>query len=94
MGLETPPHIRLQAQIVHLLTNNSSVLEFIRNIDDTYSSVVLFSHNNSCSFLTAELGGDYIHVPTCGIIIFDFDVSLWSQISNGKLNHYFPKSYR
>ena len=71
-----------------------NVLEFIRNIDDAYSSVVLFSHNNSCSFLTAELGGEYIHVPTCGIIIFDFDVSLWSQISNGKLNHYFPKSYR
>ena len=71
-----------------------SVLEFIRNIDDVYSSVMLFSHNNSCSFLTAELGGDYKHVPTCGIIIFDFDVSLWSQISNGKLNHYFPKSYR
>ena len=70
------------------------VLEFIRNIDDDYSSVVLFSHNNSCSFLTAELGGEYKHVPTCGIIIFDFDVSLWSQISNGKLNHYFPKSYR
>ena len=71
-----------------------NVLEFIRNIDDVYSSVMLFSHNNSCSFLTAELGGDYKHVPTCGIIIFDFDVSLWSQISNGKLNHYFPKSYR
>lgn len=30
MGLEAPPHIRLQAQIVHLLTNNSSVLEFLR----------------------------------------------------------------
>ena len=71
-----------------------NVLEFIRNIDDAYSSVMLFSHNNSCSFLTAELGGEYKHVPTCGIIIFDFDVSLWSQISNGKLNHYFPKSYR
>ena len=71
-----------------------NVLEFIRNIDDAYSSVMLFSHNNSCSFLTAELGDDYKHVPTCGIIIFDFDVSLWNQISNGKLNHYFPKSYR
>ena len=31
------------------------VLEFIRNIDDAYSSVVLFSHNNSCSFLTCLL---------------------------------------
>ncbi len=71
-----------------------NVLNFIKNIDDKYSNVLLFSHNNSCSFLTAELANDYKHVPTCGIIIFDFDVSLWNQISIGKLNHYFPKSYR
>ena len=79
---------------IDVMFNNAGAPDFIRNIDDAYSSVVLFSHNNSCSFLTAELGGEYKHVPTCGIIIFDFDVSLWSQISNGKLNHYFPKSYR
>ena len=42
---------------------------------------MIFSHNNSCSFLTAELGLSYIHVPTCGLLIFDFDVSLWSQVS-------------
>ena len=42
----------------------------------------------------AELGLSYIHVPTCGLLIFDFDVSLWSQVSVGKFNHYFPKSFR
>ena len=71
-----------------------NVLDFIRNIDDRFSDVLIFSHNNSCSFLTAELGNEYKQVPTCGIIIFDFDVSLWSQVSNGKFNHYFPKSYK
>ena len=65
-----------------------------RNIDNRFSDVLIFSHNNSCSFLTAELGDQYKQVPTCGIIIFDFDVSLWSQVSNGKFNHYFPKSYK
>ena len=71
-----------------------NVLEFIHSIDDKYSNVMIFSHNNSCSFLTAELGLSYIHVPTCGLLIFDFDVSLWSQVSVGKFNHYFPKSFR
>ena len=71
-----------------------NVLEFIHSIDDIYSDVMIFSHNNSCSFLTAELGLSYIHVPTCGLLIFDFDVSLWSQVSVGKFNHYFPKSFR
>lgn len=71
-----------------------NVLEFIRNIDDKFSQVLIFSHNNSCSFLTAEFGNRYIHVPTCGIIIFDFDVSLWKDTLTGNFNHYFPKSYR
>ena len=71
-----------------------NVLEFINSIDDKYSNVMIFSHNNSCSFLTAELGSSYMHVPTCGLLIFDFDVSLWSQVSVGKFNHYFPKSFR
>jgi hypothetical protein len=30
IGLEVPPHIKFQAIIVHLLTKNSSVLEFIK----------------------------------------------------------------
>ena len=47
-----------------------NVLEFIHSIDDKYSNVMIFTHNNSCSFLTAELGLSYIHVPTCGLLIF------------------------
>tara|TARA_B100000925_G_scaffold260204_1_gene216189 strand:- start:478 stop:960 length:483 start_codon:yes stop_codon:yes gene_type:complete len=71
-----------------------NVIKFINSIDEKYSNVMIFSHNNSCSFLTAELGLNYIHVPTCGLLIFDFDVSLWSKVSVGKFNHYFPKSFR
>jgi|TARA_Y100000768_G_scaffold386696_1_gene375730 phosphohistidine phosphatase len=71
-----------------------NVLKFINNIEDSLSKVLIFSHNNSCSFLTSEFANKYIHVPTCGIIIFDFDVSSWKEITTGNYNHYFPKSFR
>tara|TARA_B100001093_G_scaffold77401_1_gene68429 strand:- start:161 stop:643 length:483 start_codon:yes stop_codon:yes gene_type:complete len=71
-----------------------NVLKFISNIDNSLSQVLIFSHNNSCSFLTSEYANKYIHVPTCGIIIFDFDVSSWKEISTGTYNYYFPKSFR
>jgi len=35
-----------------------------------------------------------IDVPTCGIIIFEFDVSLWKEIEKGECKYYFPKNFK
>ena len=70
------------------------VESFIKKIDSNLNSVMIFSHNNSCTNLLEKFTGNYKHVPTCGILIFDFDVSLWSEINKGKCDSYFPKQFK
>jgi len=56
---------------------------------------MIFSHNNTCSNLYKKYTHHKnLHVPTCGILIFEFDVSLWTDIKNGKCTYYFPKNFR
>jgi phosphohistidine phosphatase len=69
--------------------------KFIKCLDDSYNSVMIFSHNNTCSNLYKKYTNHKnLHVPTCGILIFEFDVSLWADIKNGKCTYYFPKNFR
>ena len=69
--------------------------KFIKCLDDSYNSVMIFSHNNTCSNLYKKYTNHKnLHVPTCGILIFEFDVSLWADIKNGKCTYYFPKKFR
>jgi phosphohistidine phosphatase len=69
--------------------------KFIKCLDDSYNSVMIFSHNNTCSNLYKKYTyHKNLHVPTCGILIFEFDVSLWADIKNGKCTYYFPKNFR
>ena len=70
------------------------VESFIKKIDSNLNSVMIFSHNNSCTNLLEKFTGNYKHVPTCGILIFDFDVSLWCEINKGKCDSYFPKQFK
>ena len=67
---------------------------FIKKMDNKLNTVMIFSHNNSCSNLIFKYANINQHVPTCGILIFDFDVSLWSDIELGSCNYYFPKDFR
>ena len=58
------------------------------------NTVIIFTHNNSCTNLLEKFAGLSKHVPTCGILIFDFDVSLWDEIDTGKCDFYFPKHFK
>lgn len=72
-----------------------STQKFISKIDNAFSSVMIFSHNNTCSKLYKKYTNSKpIHVPTCGILIFEFDVSLWSEVKNAKCKYFFPKNFR
>ena len=68
---------------------------FVKQINNQFDNVMIFTHNNSCNRLISDYGGiSNIHVPTTGILIFQFDVYLWSEIIIGKCNYYFPKSFK
>ena len=68
---------------------------FIKNLNNSLHSVMIFTHNNSCNNILSKFSNiQGLLVPTCGILIFEFDVSLWENINSGKCNYYFPKNFK
>ena len=74
--------------------SGEKVESFIRAIPSNLNTVIIFTHNNTCTNLLEKFAGLNKHVPTCGILIFDFDVSLWDEIESGKCEFYFPKHFK
>jgi broad specificity phosphatase PhoE len=74
----------------------NNVKSFIGNLPNNLSTVLIFTHNNSCNFLVNDFSDKFnLHVPTCGMLIFEFSVSLWAEIEKSKnFSFFFPKEYR
>ena len=74
----------------------NSVKSFIKNLPNKLSTVLIFTHNNSCNFLVNDFANRFnLHVPTCGMLIFEFNVSLWTEIDkSNSFSFFFPKQYR
>lgn len=67
------------------------VLEFVRCLPDDQHTVMTFGHNHACTMLANALGGfSGENIPTAGVVIFRFDVSLWSTIKTGTAECFFP----
>ena len=68
---------------------------FIKKLNNKLNTVMIFTHNNSCNNLFFKYGEIVsTHVPTSGILIFEFDVSLWSSIKSGNCKFFFPKNFK
>ena len=76
--------------------NGNGVKSFIKNLNKKLSTVLIFTHNNSCNFLVNDFANRFnLHVPTCGMLIFEFNVSLWTEIEkSNSFSFFFPKQYR
>ena len=70
-------------------------LDFVRGLPNHLSTVMTFGHNNACSYLAKTLGG-FVgdNIPTAAVVIFRFDVSLWSEIYRCKCSTITPKELR
>ena len=76
--------------------SGNGVKSFIKNLNEKLSTVLIFTHNNSCNFLVNDFANRInLHVPTCGMLIFEFNVSLWAEIEKSdSFSSFFPKQYR
>ncbi|MDG1761480.1 MAG: histidine phosphatase family protein [Flavobacteriaceae bacterium] len=69
--------------------------EFVCSLPDHHNSVLVFGHNHALTALANHWGGFVTdNVPTSGIVILDFDVSLWSTIESANAQCLFPKQFR
>ena len=72
------------------------VSQFIKSLDDNYQNVMIFGHNHAFTSISNIFGNKFIdNVPTCGLVMIEFDTISWKTIDKGhtKLT-LFPKELR
>lgn len=74
----------------------NSILNVIRGVSDSISSIILAGHEPTWSSMVANLtGGGSVRMPTAAMAHIDVDVQRWEDVSwgNGQLIwHVTPKS--
>lgn len=72
------------------------VSDFVKNLDNQFSTVMIFGHNYAFTSLANAWGDQYIeNVPTSGLVQIRFNESEWSKISKGTTETViFPKHFR
>lgn len=76
--------------------SGDEVLQFVKDLNDTLKTVMIFGHNHAFTHIANSLGNSYIeNVPTSGLVHLQFDVDEWSSIVKGTTEHrIFPKQLR
>ena len=60
------------------------LLDVIHKLSDRLKRVMLFGHNPELTELAHRLSAEIIHLPTCAVAEFTFDVKSWSRIGKVK----------
>jgi phosphohistidine phosphatase len=73
--------------------SGDDVLQFVKNLDDSLDTVMIFGHNHAFTHLANALGNLYIdNVPTSGLVHLAFDTNNWNAMERGTtINTIFPK---
>lgn len=75
---------------------SAELLHVIQGLEDGFQRVALVGHNPGFTMIANLLGRcDIDNVPTCGIVVLQFEVNTWASISPGEgvLQHYdYPKN--
>jgi phosphohistidine phosphatase len=61
------------------------VINFIKNLPDTFNEIMIFGHNHAFTSITNIFGSTFIdNLPTSGLVKINFDVNSWSDIKSGQ----------
>ena len=76
--------------------SGDEVLQFVKELDNTLETVMIFGHNHAFTYIANSLGNTYIeNVPTSGLVQLEFDVEDWVSIEKGITKQtIFPKQLR
>lgn len=62
----------------------NKVINFLKSLDEDYKTVMIFGHNHAFTSICNIFGDVYIdNLPTSGLVVIDFEVDSWSDISKG-----------
>lgn len=76
--------------------SGGSVMRFVKRLDNTLNTVMIFGHNEAFTHVANEWGNRYIdNVPTTGLVQLDFDIDDWASADKGKTTQtIFPKALK
>lgn len=85
-------NIRKVEELYH--ASPKEFLEVVRQLDESFHNVAVFSHNNGISAFASQLSSTLVEFPTCGVAVFESDCGEWSNFdysANKLLGFYKPK---
>lgn len=56
-----------------------NLYDFVAGLDDTYNSIMIAGHNPSFSQFASEMNPEISHIPTSGLLRFDFEAPNWCK---------------
>ncbi|GAA4231335.1 histidine phosphatase family protein [Postechiella marina] len=73
-----------------------NLLQVIKNCDKSINTLMVFGHNHAITSFVNTYGNKIIeNVPTCGVVIIDFDIDSWKGLKKGKtVETIFPKNLK
>ena len=67
-------------------SSRDRIVTFIKEIDNSFNSVMIFGHNPEFSDLANLFAdGQFLEIPTTGIVSIIFNTSDWSDIEKGNV---------
>ncbi len=68
------------------LAGTDDILSVIYGVDDSVEKLMIFGHNPGFTYLANHLSNMQImNVPTTGLVILEFDIDKWTEISRDKI---------
>jgi phosphohistidine phosphatase len=68
------------------LAGTDDILSVIFGVDDSIDKLMIFGHNPGFTYLANQLSNMQImNVPTTGMVILNFNVEKWTEISRDKI---------
>lgn len=76
--------------------SGGNLTQVIKDCDNGINTLMIFGHNHAITAFVNTYGDKYIeNVPTCGVVIIDFDIKSWNGLNEGKtIKTIFPKDLR
>ncbi len=77
--------------------SSRKIIQIIQELPDTYSSVMLFGHNPTFTYVANHFNDGHIdNMPTCSIVRIDSQAADWKDFDSENASvteFYFPKKY-
>jgi phosphohistidine phosphatase len=82
--LQIPPEkLNIEEELYDFSGQN--VINFIKKLDDSYNTIMIFGHNNAFTSIANIFGDKFIdNLPTSGLVFISFEVNTWRAIVEGK----------